>query len=172
MTISTDKLIEALENFSMEFETFDYNQSDWVERDELSFARKILIQGLMDKVYFLTAGNKAKGKDGSDVFAAKKKQQYKDAARAYKGGELDINELRQAQANAKAASAKNDVLGDLMNNLQNLYVSENYDEYIPWNAPKTGNVAAEEQDLPDDIAAELAAMDGKAANTSKKKKVA
>ena len=37
---------------------------------------------------------------------------------------------------------------------------------------KTGNVAAEEQDLPDDIAAELAAMDGKAANTSKKKKVA
>ena len=67
MTISTDKLIEALENFSMEFETFDYNQSDWVERDELSFARKILIQGLMDKVYFLTAGNKAKGKDDSNI---------------------------------------------------------------------------------------------------------
>lgn len=172
MTINTSKMIEALEAFSMEMETYNYKDKDYQEEDVLSFPRKVLIEGMMDKTYYLLHGNRKSGKTGSDVYASKAKYRFEEAVRMHGGGEIDTNALRVAMNESQSAASKNDVLSQLISELQDLYVGNYGEEYIPYGAPKTGNLPEHEVELPKDVADALAAMSNPVAVNTTKKKVA
>ena len=179
MTINTSKMIEALEAFSMEMETYNYKDKDYQEEDVLSFPRKVLIEGMMDKTYYLLHGNRKSGKTGSDVYASKAKYRFEEAVRMHGGGEIDTNALRVAMNESQSAASKNDVLSQLLSELQELYIGNEQragnlcpEEYIPYGAPKTGNLPEYEVELPKDVADALAAMSNPVAANNTKKKVA
>ena len=57
MTIA--KMIQEL---SFEYDRFDYESKDFLPHDEMTFARRVLMEKLLDGLYFLRYG----GKNGID----------------------------------------------------------------------------------------------------------
>ena len=169
MTIGTSKIVNALKEFTMEFETYNYTLKDFKEEDVLAYPKKILIEAMMDKVYFLQHGSRKSGKTGTDVYAANRRREFESDYSALQNGEIAQNQVRQSMMNSRAASAKNDLLGQLIHDLQQLYVDSYLEEYIPYGAPKTGNLPTHEVEIDKDLEAEMAAMIGANTNTSKKK---
>lgn len=151
--MSIVKLIEAI---TLEAEVYNTYEDKWEQRDQLSFARKIIAEAIMDKLYWLT-----KGKKGSENYVEMKKRDVASAQSAYRGDELSTLELRGATANCKAASDKHDMLMQMMSDLQQMYrttMSEDADEYLPYGSPKTGNVPEQASEIPEDIRQQLEAL--------------
>jgi len=151
--MSIQNLVKEITLVSTVYNTYE---DKWEERDQLSFARKIIAEAIMDKLYWLT-----KGKKGSENYVDLKKRDVASATSAFRGDELSTLELRGATANCKAASDKHDVLMNMMSELQELYrttMSEDADEYLPYGSVPNGNVPETPSELPEDIRQQLEAL--------------
>jgi len=98
----------------------------------------------------------------SEKYANDKKQQALDTVKRAKAGEIDFNSARQANCQSHAASAKHEVLDAILKELQTYYTDWQGDPYLPYKADKsflTGNVVAQDIDVPSDVAQQLAAME-------------
>ncbi len=159
MTIE-NTLIKALTNFTMEMETYSYSTRDYYEQDQLEYARKIFIEAIMDKAYYLVH----LGRIPSEKYANDKKQQALNTIERAKAGEIDFNAARQANCISHAATAKHEVLDTMLKELQSFYTEWQGDPYLPYKADSsflTGNVVAQEIEVPADIQQQLAAMETK-----------
>jgi hypothetical protein len=154
MTIETT-MINAIKDFTMGFETYNYTKRDYQEEDILDYPRQIIIEAMLDKFYYLKHGNLKSGKSGSDVYASRKREESKLAIKQAKGGEIDINTARQAKVNALAATAKDEVFSNMMEQLQQLYVDTYGEEYIPYGAPASGNLPTHKIEVTKDMEDEL-----------------
>jgi len=157
MTIETT-LIKALTNFTMEMETYSYSTRDYYEQDQLEYARKIFIEAIMDKAYYLVH----LGRIPSEKYANDKKQQALNTIERAKAGEIDFNAARQANCLSHAATAKHEVLDTMLKELQAYYTEWQGEPYLPYKADKsflTGNVVAQDIEVPSDVAQQLAAME-------------
>jgi len=149
-------IVNLVKEITLESTVYNTYEDKWEERDQLSFARKIIAEAIMDKLYWLT-----KGKKGSENYVDLKKRDVADARAAYRGDELSTLAFRGATANCKAASDKHDVLMQMMSELQELYrttMSEDADEYQPYGSVPTGNVPETPSEIPEDIRQQLEAL--------------
>jgi len=156
MSKKVSTIVKLLESVTLDAEVYNTYEASWQNSDQLFFARKIIAEAMMDKLYWLTAGKK-----GSANYHDMKKRDVASAQQNFRGDEISTNELRGAIANAKAAGDKHDALMQMFADLQELYrntMDEDGNDYHPYGAPKMGNVPEQPSDLPDDIRQELEAL--------------
>ena len=127
---------------------------DWVHTDVMSFQRRIIFEALMDKLDWLIYSPK-----GTESYVEQTKERVMQAQRRYTGDEISTMFLKGAIAEAKAASLKDMSLKNLMAQLEASYIAEHDKSYTPYGKTRRSNVRMDEpKDMPDDIAAELAAL--------------
>ena len=56
-------IVNLVKEITLESTVYNTYEDKWEERDQLSFARKIIAEAIMDKLYWLT-----KGKKGSENY--------------------------------------------------------------------------------------------------------
>lgn len=148
----TNTIKALVEELTMNEEVL--RNGDWIHTDVMKFQRKVLIEGMIDKLDWLI--NSAKG---SEAYVAQTRERVAQAQRRFVGDEISTMFLKGAIAEAKAASLKHDVLIDLYDQLQAAYVEDNGDGYTPYGRVSRSNVRSDEaKDIPADIAAELKAL--------------
>lgn len=146
-------IIEMLKNELTQNEQVLRN-GDWVQTDVMSFQRKIIFEGLMDKLDWLINSPK-----GSESYVAQTKERVMNAQRRYTGDELSTMFLQGAIAEAKAASLKDMALKNLMDQLEAAYAEDNDEPYTPYGRTRRSNVRSDQpSELPADLAADLAAL--------------
>ena len=127
---------------------------DWVQTDVMSFQRKIIFEGLMDKLDWLINSPK-----GSEAYVTQTKERVMNAQRRYTGDELSTMFLQGAIAEARAASLKDLALKNMMEQLEAAYAEDNGEAYTPYGRMRRSNVRSDEPaKLPPGIAADLAAL--------------
>jgi hypothetical protein len=127
---------------------------DWITEDVLSFQRKIIVEALIDKLDWLINSHK-----GTEAYVTQTRERVMQAQRRFTGDEISTMFLKGAIAEAKAASLKNEVLNDMLNQLSTGYATEHGKEYTPYGRMKMSNVRSDtNSDIPADIAKELAAL--------------
>ena len=127
---------------------------DWVVTDTAEFQRRILLEGMIDKLDWLIHSQK-----GMTAYVDQCRQRVANAQRRYTGDELSTIHLKGAIAEAKAASLKLDMFTRVMQDAQHAYIELTGDDYTPYGRMKRSNLRSDEKaEIPSDIAAELAAL--------------
>lgn len=149
MTIAT--LINEL---SFEYDRFDYETKDFLPHDEMGFARRVLMEKMLDGLYFLRYGGK-KGTD-TELYAASKKRQYEADRANYDGTEIAQQKLRGSLGAFQAAQYKHDQLDEMYTDMQHAWWEATGEWYVPYGAPvgysfSTQNVPQQEAEIPQDI---------------------
>lgn len=127
---------------------------DWVVTDTAEFQRRILLEGMIDKLDWMIHSQK-----GMTAYVDQTRQRVANAQRRYTGDEISTTYLKGAIAEAKAASLKLDTFTRIMQDAQNAYIELTGDEYTPYGRMKRSNVRSDEKsEIPADIAAELKAL--------------
>ena len=149
MTIAT-----MIKELSFEYDRFDYESKDFLPHDEMTFARRVLMEKLLDGLYFLRFG----GKNGidSEINAQNKKSRYEADRKMYDGTEISMQRVRGSYGASQAATFKHDQLDEMYKDLQDLWYADQGEWYVPYGAPvgysyNTQNVPAEEVDIPQEI---------------------
>lgn len=156
MTIA--KLITEL---SFEFDRFDYETKDFLPHDEMGFVRKVLMEKMLDGLYFLRYG----GKNGvdSEVNAANKKKRYEADRKLFDGTEISTQRIRGSFGAAQAAEYKHEQLDDMYRDLQAAWFDAYGEHYVPYGAPVgycygTQNLPEQEVEIPQELLDMDAAM--------------
>ena len=146
MTIAT--LINEL---SYEFDRFDYESKDFLPHDEMSFVRKVLMEKMLDGLYFLRYG----GKNGVDteINANNKRKRYEADRKLFDGTEISEQRIRGSHGAAKAAQYKHEQLDDMYADLQAAWFDAYGEYYTPYGSPMgyhygTQNVPQDEVEVP------------------------
>ena len=127
---------------------------DWVVTDTAQFQRRILLEGMIDKLDWMIHSGK-----GMTAYVEQTRQRVANAQRRYTGDEISTTYLKGAIAEAKAASLKLDTFTRIMQDAQHAYIELTGDEYTPYGRMKRSNVRSDEKsEIPADIAAELEAL--------------
>jgi len=149
MTIAT-----MINELSFEYDRFDYETKDFLPHDEMSFVRKVLMEKMMDGLYFLRYG----GKNGIDteVNAANKKKRYEADRKLFDGTEISTQRIRGSFGAAQAAQFKHEQLDDMYRDLQAAWFDAHGEYYTPYGAPVgyhygSQNVPQEEVDIPQEL---------------------
>lgn len=138
---------------------------DYADTDYLAFARRLIAEAVMDKLYYLEHGRND-GRSGSHYRLDRARQRAQNAMRAHTQDELSTEELRQAFDEVASHEAELTFVQAEMAALQELYrtkLSADGEDYTPYGqrAPRgvrKGNVAAAPDALPDDLAAMAKAL--------------
>lgn len=160
--MATKKTIATLINeISFEFDRYDYESKDFLPHDEMDFTRKVLMEKLLDGLYFLKFGGK-KGID-TDTYVKNKERQYKMDRAGFDGTEIGAMKIRGSLGQLQAARHKHEVLDNLYTDLQEAYEFMTGDHYQPYGSSPTyrfgtQNITATEVAIPDDILQMEAAM--------------
>ena len=149
MTIAT-----MIKELSFEYDRYDYESKDFLPHDEMTFARKVLMEKLLDGLYFLRFG----GKNGidSELNAQNKKSRYVADRAMYDGTEIALNRIRGSHGASQAATFKHEALDEMYKDLQDLWYADQGEWYTPYGAPvgyayNTQNVPSTEVDIPQEI---------------------
>jgi len=149
MTIAT-----IIKELSFEYDRYDYESKDFLPHDEMTFARKVLMEKLLDGLYFLRFG----GKNGidSEINAQNKKSRYVADRAVYDGTEIALNRIRGSHGASQAATFKHEALDEMYKDLQDLWYADQGEWYTPYGAPvgyayNTQNVPSTEVDIPQEI---------------------
>ena len=149
MTIAT--LINEL---SFDYDRFDYETKDFLPHDEMSFARKVLMEKMLDGLFFLRYG----GKNGidSEVNANNKKNRYEADRKLFDGTEISTQRIRGSFGAAQAAQYKHEQLDDMYKDMQMAWFDANGEWYTPYGAPVgysygSQNVTQQEVDIPQEL---------------------
>lgn len=160
MTIA--KLITEL---SFEFDRFDYETKDFLPHDEMGFVRKVLMEKMLDGLYFLRYG----GKNGidSEVNANNKKKRYEADRKLFDGTEISTQRIRGSFGAARAAEYKHEQLDEMYRDLQAAWFDSYGEHYTPYGAPVgycygTQNTPDQEVEIPQELLDMDAAMGIKA----------
>jgi|TARA_R110000796_G_scaffold247513_1_gene372999 hypothetical protein len=157
MNNAAQRIIESL---TMNAEITKNN--DWVVQDVMTYQRKIITEGILDKLSYLM-----NGQGGTEAYLDKQKQRVVTARKRYNGDEISTMFLKGAMAGQRAASDKQDLLTNLWNGLQQQYEEDTGDVYTPYNMRSVSNVAIDwNGEVPSDIAAELEALGHDSTDTS------
>lgn len=127
---------------------------NWKIVDNADFDRKIIVEALIDKLYWLKTSRK-----GHDAYAEQQRENVQTANRRNDGTEIGQFNLRRCIAEAKAANLKKQVFGNMLAQLRGYYAETWGEEYTAYGENE-GNIPTqtEKVELPDDIAADLAAL--------------
>ena len=149
MTIAT-----MIKELTFEYDRFDYESKDFLPHDEMTFARKVITEKLLDGIYFLRFG----GKNGidSEINAQNKKSRYKADREMFDGTEIGLQRVRGSYGASQAATYKHETLDEMYKDLQNLWYADHREWYTPYGAPagyayNTQNVPSTEVDIPQEI---------------------
>jgi len=127
---------------------------DWVITDTAEWQRRILLEGMMDKVDWMISSSK-----GMDAYIDQTRQRVVNAQRRYNGDEISTTYLKGAIAEARAASFKLQVFEQLQRQLNEAYVNITGEDYTPYGRARRSNLRNDAPaDIPADIAAELKAL--------------
>jgi hypothetical protein len=150
---SSNTAIEALMDF-LTINTEVLRNGDFVVTDSSEFQRRILLEGMIDKLDWMIHSQK-----GMTAYVDQTRQRVTNAQRRYTGDEISTTYLKGAIAEAKTASLKLDTFTRLMQDAQNAYIELTGDDYTPYGRIKRSNVRSDEKsEIPADIAAELEAL--------------
>lgn len=171
------KLINELINLTLDTEIYNSYEDKWIHEDQMAFPRKIMMEAIMDKLYWLTKGKNSSTKpSGSEAYLETKQAQVTYARQTFRGDEISLIKLRGSIANCQAAADKHTVLTDMQAQLHKAYIESYGEDYLPYGSAPASNVpVAAESDIPTDIQQQLEALGmAEPANdeTSKKKKKA
>ena len=149
MTIAT-----MINDLTFEYDRFDYETKDFLPHDEMSFTRRVLMEKMLDGLYFLRYGGK-KGTD-TELYAATKKRQYEADRASYDGTEISQQKLRASMGAFQAAQHKHDQLDEMYTDMQHAWYAAYGEWYVPYGAPvgysfSTQNVPQQEAEIPQDI---------------------
>jgi hypothetical protein len=137
--------------FTMNSEVMRNN--DWKVDDVMSFQRKVILEGIMDKLDYVINGI-----SGSKAYVVKQRNRVETSRKRFNGDELSTMFLKGALAESRAAGDKDQMLQDMLSGLQQSYIADHGDEYVPYGRRKDSNVRIDAKvEVPDDIAAELEA---------------
>tara|TARA_R100001198_G_C5216953_1_gene200382 strand:+ start:867 stop:1361 length:495 start_codon:yes stop_codon:yes gene_type:complete len=151
-------LITALTDFTLHMETYSYKQRDYIEEDQMSYARLIIVKAVMDKTYYLLYG----GDSTLEEFAYDSKERARKAVKRAKSGEIGYNVARKAMCKSHSASAKHECLKSMFEELQTYYTEWQGEPYLPYGADKSfliGNAEAKPMNVPSDVEQQLNAME-------------
>jgi hypothetical protein len=127
---------------------------DWVITDTAEWQRRILLEGMMDKVDWMISSSK-----GMDAYVEQTRQRVANAQRRYTGDEISTTYLKGAIAEAKAASIKLHTFEQLQRQLNEAYVNITGEDYTPYGRARRSNVRTDApSDIPADLKAELEAL--------------
>jgi hypothetical protein len=166
-------LYKAITNLTLDMEVYNSYEDRWHNEDQMAFARKIIMEAIMDKLYWLTKGKNKGGKpSGSEGYLTQQQARVKYAQETFRGDEISELRLRGAIANCQAAAAKHEALTDLQNSLHSQYMIQFGEDYMPYGSAPHSNVpVAAESDMPSDIQQMLEALGmAEPANEEKPKK--
>jgi hypothetical protein len=137
---------------------FDIERRDYVETDYLAFARRLIAEAVMDKLYYLERGRND-GRSGAMYRLERARDRARKAMREHTADEISNEELRQAFDEVASHEAELAFIQNEMAALQALYAAKlgtDGDHYVPYGqrggrTPR-GNVAPSPDNLPDDLA--------------------
>lgn len=129
--------------------------NDWKVDDVMAYPRMIILEGIMDKLDYLINGS-----GGSKAYLTKQRKSVVSSQARFNGDELSTMFLQRALAESRAAGDKDQMLQSLLSGLQESYIADNGDEYVPYGRRKDSNVRldAKPVDIPADIESELKAQ--------------
>lgn len=153
-------LYKAIINLTLDMEVYNSYEDKWHSEDQMAFARKVIMEATMDKLYWLTQGKNRGGKpSGSEGYLATQQARVEYAKQTFRGDEISELRLRGAIANCQAAAAKHEALTDLQGKIHSAYILEHGEDYMPYgSAPQSNVPVAAESDVPDDIQQMLQAL--------------
>ena len=147
---------EALTSaFTMDAEHYDPRQGVYF-RDELAFARKIVTEAMLDKLYWLIHSDK-----GAAAYADKKRNELVRINGDYRPTHAgDVAAMATGIRASEAANQKQMLLEEYERDLHAAYLAEHGDEYVPYGSTQGSNVSASQIKgaLPADLQARLEAM--------------
>ena len=156
MTIAT-----MINELTFEFDRFDYDTKDFLPHDEMTFVRRVLMEKMLDGLYFLRYG----GKNGVDteINANNKKSRYEADRKMYDGTEISMQRIRGSYGASQAAQYKHEQLEEMYSDLQHAWFAAHGEWYTPYGAPigysyGTQNVPQQEVDIPQELLDMDAAM--------------
>lgn len=163
-TNAQQNLAAWIDNQELTGPRFDIESREYVDTDYLAFARRLIAEAVMDKLYYLEHGRND-GRSGSHYRLDRAKDRARKAMRAHTNDEITNEELRQAFDEVASCEAELTFIQAEMKALQSLYadkIGTDGDYYEPYGQragrKPRGNVAPSTADLPDDLARMAAAL--------------
>ena len=149
MTIAT-----MINDLTCEYDRFDYETKDFLPHDVMGFVRKVLMEKMLDGLYFLRYGGK-NGKD-TEIIASNKKRQYEADRASYDGTEIGQQRLSGSLGAFQAAQYKHEQLDEMYADMQHAWYAAYGEWYVPYGAPvgysfSTQNAPQQEAEIPQDI---------------------
>ena len=143
---------------------FDLETRDYVDTDYLGFARRLIAEAVMDKLYYLEHGRND-GRSGGQYRLERARDRARRAMRQHQSDEISGEELRQAFDEVASHEAELTFVRAEMQALQELYrtkVGQTGDDYAPYGQRSgrkpQGNIAPQPDNLPNDLAAQAKAL--------------
>jgi len=137
---------------------FSIEARNYVEHDYLGFARRLICEAVMDKLYYLEFG-KNDGRSGAEYRLDRARERARQAMRAHSHAEIPEEKLRQAFDEVASHEAELAFVRAEMAALQKLYAEkvgtdgEHYEPYGMRSAQRPhGNVAPAPDTMPADLA--------------------
>ena len=139
--------IEGLSNF-----TEVLRNGDFTNQDTMLFHRTKLIEKMLDQLSW--------SKDQAEEYSDKQRTRVNIARQRFNGDEISTTQLKGAIAEAQSASLNAEMLTAMFNELQDVYMCDNGEDYLPYNRKAKSNVPTGKAnpDIPEDLAAQLKAM--------------
>ena len=151
-------LADWIDNQEMTGPRFDIERREYVDVDYLAFARRLIAEAVMDKLYYLANGRND-GRSGAEYRLERAKDRARKAMRAHQMDEISGEELRQAFDEVASHEAELTFVQSEMAALQSLYrdkLGTDGEDYAPYGQragrKPRGNVAPSPDNLPDDLA--------------------
>lgn len=157
-TKAQNTLAQWIDQQEMTGPRFDIERREYIDTDYLAFARRLIAEAVMDKLYYLEHGRND-GRSGGHYRLERARDRARKAMRAHQQDEISGEELRQAFDEVASHEAEVTFVQAEMLALQELYrtkIGTDGEPYEPYGQragrKPRGNVAPSPDNLPADLA--------------------